>query len=266
MEDKQQKQAEMMLKSLEMMAQSMDTTSSLDEMAKLVAEMIKIVNNYDGYLSNSLENLRLMFLEAQKELKNDFNDRSVSLRLNIKELVTNEINNIKSGLNDIKSEISIVNRKLNEIENKELDFEPIIEETLSRIKPETPEQTANRLNTKEEIIEQETIKGLVKRLDDLEEKLKKARGTTNIIGGATGGGHTAKVHDLSDSLNGVTKTFSLPAFWRVLSVYSTSTPVIFRPTVDYTVDGSTMQITFTDQISESTTLSAGQTLLVLYSE
>ena len=60
------------------------------------------------------------------------------------------------------------------------------------------------------------------------------------------------------------KEFSLPAFWRVISVEGSSFPFSYRPTTDYTVSGS--KITFTSEIDETVSLATGQTLIVLYAE
>jgi hypothetical protein len=108
----------------------------------------------------------------------------------------------------------------------------------------------------------EAIKDLRKELD----ALKKGLRDVGSGGGVILSRGAVMVYDLSGLLDGVTKTFALPAFWRVLEVKSTSTPVIFRPTTDYTVDASAMTITFTSQIDAASTLSAGQTLLVLYQQ
>ena len=106
------------------------------------------------------------------------------------------------------------------------------------------------------------IKGLRKELD----KLKKSGGVHSLSGGSGGIGGSVRYHDISGELNGVLKTFSLPAFARVLSVQSSSFPNAFRETTDYTVDGSAFTITFTSEIEESTTLAAGQTITILYAQ
>ena len=80
------------------------------------------------------------------------------------------------------------------------------------------------------------------------------------------GGKIVKVHDLSASLDGVTKAFPLPAFWRVISVSSSSAPFTYRPTTDYTVDGSAHTITFTSEIQAASSLQSGQTLIVMFAE
>jgi hypothetical protein len=81
-------------------------------------------------------------------------------------------------------------------------------------------------------------------------------GTTGLIG-------RGRVHyyDLSPFLDGVTKTFNIPAVWAVLSVSASSSPGALRPVIDYTND--TQSITFTDQILASGTLEAGQTVVLL---
>lgn len=118
--------------------------------------------------------------------------------------------------------------------------------------------------------------------DDLEEKVKpiiedfleemrkdittlKARPIVSGSSGGVGGGHV-KIYDLSASLDGSTKTFALPAFWRVLTVDLSSFPNALRPTVDYTVDGSLMKITFTSEIEAASSLATGQTCIITYAE
>lgn len=265
MKDKEQ-QAELMLKSLEMMANSMDTTASLEEMAKLVADLIKFTQQNEQYLSTGFENLRSMFVQAHNELKINNNEHFATLKSRIISQIDTEISQIRTALSDISNQIKETAKRIEEVDKKEIDTESIINKTLSRVEPETTDTIAKKLNSKKNIIKQETVDGLIDRLESIEEQLKKRAKGTTIVGAATSGGRVAKIHDLSDSLDGITKTFALPAFWRVLNVYSTSTPVIFRPTVDYTTDASAMTITFTSQIDATTTLSLGQSLLVLYSE
>lgn len=111
-------------------------------------------------------------------------------------------------------------------------------------------------------------------IEDLQEELDKVRNIQltkkdNVVyvgGGGGSGGRIVKSYDLSSVLDGVTKTFSLPAFYRIISVHLSSVPNILRETVDYTSSASTFQITFTSQISESTSLASGQSCVVVYSE
>lgn len=256
------------VQSLATIADSLNNGETLKEIMVAFEDVIKLVAETKQLTAQEIENLRSMFNEAIRETKSINNDNFTTLKARLMAYCEEEMSKMAKSHEQMmkKCEDKIAEVK----DGTDADEEKIIQAVIDQLPPPEPEETAketaDRLNTEKEIIEQETIKGLIKRFEDLEDRISKAKGTTNIIGGAIGGGHTAKVHDLTDSLNGVTKTFSLPAFWRVLNVYSTSSPVIFRPTTDYTVDGSSMTITFTSEINESTTLSAGQTLLVLYSE
>ena len=113
-----------------------------------------------------------------------------------------------------------------------------------------------------------TIKGLKRKLEAISgqlEELKKKEPKIVYTGGGGGtGGKIVKAYDLSSQLDGSTKTFKLPSFWRVISVHLSSFPNILRPTVDYTVNYSESSITFTSEIDASTSLSKGQTLIVIY--
>lgn len=113
----------------------------------------------------------------------------------------------------------------------------------------------------------DAIQDLREELNKLERRILSGTGKNVYVpsAGGGGGGHTMYVYDLSSSLDGVTKTFNLPAFWRVISVQSSSFPNAFRPTVDYTTDAGTSTITFTSEITASSTLAAGQTVIITYS-
>jgi len=130
--------------------------------------------------------------------------------------------------------------------------------------PDTPEVIKQKLESleDEDKLSIKAIKDLQEELD----KIKKMKGTVQYVGGGGVGKHNVVAYDLSASLNGVLKTFSLPAFWKVISVHSSSFPNAFRPTVDYTTDASASTITFTAEIDASTTLATGQTIIITYSE
>lgn len=128
--------------------------------------------------------------------------------------------------------------------------------------PDMAEDIRNKLELLDgdERLKIEAIKDLREELDEL----KKLR--TSIISGGGGnvGGNVVRLHDLSADLNGVLKTFALPAFWRITLVTASSFPNALRPTVDYTVDAAAMTITFTNEIDAAVTLTTGQTVLVQY--
>lgn len=103
-------------------------------------------------------------------------------------------------------------------------------------------------------------------IKDLDERIKIVAATVSGSGKiiSVGGRGHIKQYDLSDQLNGVLKTFNLPANWAVLAVSSSSMPNAFRFGIDYTY--TTTSITFTDQINAAGTLATGQTLIIQYEE
>lgn len=110
-----------------------------------------------------------------------------------------------------------------------------------------------------------------KAIKDLEEELLEIRTLIKKSGTGNGGNNPAgggrghiKTYDLSSVLDGVTKTFNLPANWTIIQVVSSSFPSAFRPIIDYTFTNTS--ITFTSEITASSTLASGQTLIVVYEE
>lgn len=82
-------------------------------------------------------------------------------------------------------------------------------------------------------------------------------------GSGGGTGSAVFIYDLSDQLDGATKSFTIPANTAISLVTGSSAPFVFRPTVDYTGSGTTT-ITFTASVDAPSALAAGQTLLVQY--
>lgn len=121
---------------------------------------------------------------------------------------------------------------------------------------DTPDQIATKINTLEEKIEQKTIKGLIKFLNNIQNSIREAR-----IRPQGGGGNVVEYYDLSSQLNGVLKTFTIPTNRRVLSIHASSFPFsAFRPTIDYSSTRTT--ITFTSEINAATTLATNQSLIL----
>ena len=125
--------------------------------------------------------------------------------------------------------------------------------------PDSAQMIANKLNKEEEIIDKKVIKGLE---EDLARILRLVQMKTGIGGGGVGKSNV-DYYDLSSSLNGSTKTFSMPSFLRIIDVKLSSAPVL-RPNVDWTSDSSAATLTFTSTIDETTLLAAGQSLIILY--
>jgi len=65
--------------------------------------------------------------------------------------------------------------------------------------------------------------------------------------------------DLSDQVNGITKSFTLPTHEKAILFVSTQAPLFYRPEVDFTISGNTG--TFTSEVG---IIQDGQTLLFVF--
>ncbi len=108
------------------------------------------------------------------------------------------------------------------------------------------------------------IKGFDERIKSYVDKLDERIGRMSGLIVAQQRG-AVRAYDLSSKLDGVTVTFTLPAFGVILLITLSSFPNTLRQGIDYTVNYSKMQITFVG-IDASTILSAGQTCIILYAE
>lgn len=222
--------------------------------AKIDDDISKSLTKYQSYF-NSLINDKIDTIDSKNNIffaKSD--NKFVELRSTLNKLFS-DLESLKITIPSLE-EINNLKLKLSDVEEKS----EMTEDAIS---------IRNKLEAlkEDEKLEIEAIKDLRKELEELRNSI----GKKTLSGGAGGGGgstgaRNVSAYDLSSSLNGVLKTFSLPAFWRVIDVSSSSFPYSFRPTVDYTVDASAMTITFTSEIEASTTLNTGQTLLVIYAE
>jgi len=175
-----------------------------------------------------------------------------------------------------QNEINFIHDKVISLRDvKNADESKIVQDVLNQIKLPEPKDVIlddavairNKLETLkgEERLDKSAIKGLEELLKELEIKIQNMGGKTSFVGGMSSRG-TVKAYDISTSLNGVLKTFSLPSFWRIISVHSSSFPNAFRETIDYTVNTAASTITFTSEIDASTALSSGNTIIIVYAE
>lgn len=207
------------------------------------------------------------------QLRRDFTTKTAALDKSVARVE-------KEASDELASSFSLLETRIDDLENEPDDnsYVSYVDTALSRLAsdlkrlisaPETPESIRNKL---ESLIGPSRLK--IEAIFDLQEQLDELRklieakpssgGATTVIAYTRG---AVKAYDLSDQLDGSTKTFKLPAFWRVISVLSTSTPgAAFRPGIDYNTDADDMSITFTDQIDAGSTLAAGQSLLITYAE
>jgi DNA repair exonuclease SbcCD ATPase subunit len=107
---------------------------------------------------------------------------------------------------------------------------------------------------------QKEVNDLEKEIATMKKELKRISQLPTGDGGGIVGRDLVRNYDLSGYLDGSTKTFNLPAIWSIVSVATSSFPNVLRPLIDYTYTGQS--ITFTSEIDASTTLAAGQTVVI----
>lgn len=251
-------------------------TVDREEVAKTVKVILESIDVLKDQIKADIEsrheNMQKNFEKLNTLIKNAENNANSGtsrvkdgLVRDIKETATSlrqEINTLRSEIPELP-DFSFLDKKLMELQAKI----PSITDLENKI-PVLGIQIRDGLEllTGDERLDKSAIKGL----EDIEKditNLKNNKGNKTIYtgtGGSSSGGRNVQAYDLSSQLNGVLKTFTIPAFWRVISVHSTSFPFVFRPTVDYTTNGST--ITFTSEITADTTLAAGQTIIIIYAE
>lgn len=124
--------------------------------------------------------------------------------------------------------------------------------------PDTPDQVIDKINSADRKIKKTAIDGLTEELRNI---LLSAKQKSAII---RGGGDILQYYDISNSLNGVSKTFTIPIHRKIILVVSSSTPFIFRPTTDYTASGTLLS--FDAAIDAESMLAAGQSIIVVYTQ
>jgi hypothetical protein len=154
------------------------------------------------------------------------------------------------------------------------DFDEIVAAVLGKIRlpkdgkdgsPDTPEEIVAKLNTLDEALDMKVIKGLNRWMTEIKNLAsKKSEQRMGGGGGSSSSGGATKSMKLNSQLNGVTKDFVLPNVSNVISVHASSGPSILSETDDYTWTSDL--ISFTSQVDASTTLAAGQTVVVVYTE
>lgn len=124
---------------------------------------------------------------------------------------------------------------------------------------ETGEEIVDKINAdkSKKVIKKEHIEGW----SEMQDQIQSAEANSRS---ALSGGHGSFVYDFdySSLLNGVLKTFTLPPNAKIIMLLGSSDQGFFRKNIDYTYTASTF--TFTSAIDETTVLSQGQTLVLIY--
>jgi len=227
---------------------SVALAQSRTDMADKVKDWERIGSNIKSELADAKKQMGALVADTNKQTTNEWykalNNAVYALEKTIKEIKPYDSASLENQWTTVIHEI---NAKLDAIKPYLL---------LARNVRDTLEALDG-----EERLDVSAIKGV-------DELIEKAVGKVKTKGGASGYGGVSNAreiireYDLSPYLDGVLKTFSIPATWRILTVESSVFPWAFRNVVDYTYTPQT--ITFTSEITAGTTLAAGQTLKIVY--
>jgi len=255
-------------KSLEKMKQLLtfvdEDVLSRKEFTENFAKVLKFLTGLKEKNQGEFTNLNKNMSDLSKKIKGD--------NLSDLTITKSEINKLFSGLSDKLGKL--VDDKIASVRDG-FDGKDADEERVSIIASERALESVTPLipttkGIKRDILKMGKLlrKALKKKLKisdiiGLKEALKK-QGVHSLSGGSGGIGGSIRYYDLSASLDGTTRTFTLPAFARVVDVKLSSVPVM-REDTDYTINGSTFQITFTSEISDND-ISSGQSCWILYSQ
>lgn len=258
-------QKKQFMKMLETSSNSL-TLKDFEDKFALVLEVIKKIKTVNEESREQLKDKYTNLTETVDKFYKNANDNLEETKR--KALAYCVKNCSQESLDLVKSEVSKMTEKVNTKIAQVKDGQPGRDGAKGEQgrpgkdgSPDTAMQIATKLNREEEIIEQKVIKGLDEKIKRLEDLINQK----NAFGGGGGGVGKQNVYyyDLSGSLDGSTKTFSMPAFARIINIMLSSAPVL-RPTIDWTADASAHSITFTSQIDANPLLNSGQSLIILY--
>ena len=281
MNEKQQQRMLEMLKTFE------GSAVQPDELAKMVKVLLEVIKHLKGQLEKQVADTGSILKKDIQSLEKDIReleDRTTSAlgtvsnttrqfslaeTARIVSKIQKEMDTMR-GMMPEMPDLSEIQNGIATLKNVKIPTVEELEDKLEKNIPKLglPIRDALELLPEGERLKIEAIENLREELDELKKKILKmtAAGNTVYVGGSAGGGRIVRSYDISASLNGILKTFSLPAFYRIISVHSSSFPDAFRETIDWTSDGSAMTITFTYSITASSTLASNQTVTIVYSE
>lgn len=161
---------------------------------------------------------------------------------------------VEKALREQENGMNYIYDKVRSLKNgKDSDPQEVAGIVLKQITPGMTEEEKQRL---------EELADDVEAFRKLAEEMKRSRSTIPAVT-PVGGRNLVRTVDISDQLDGSTKTFNIGAFHSIQQVVSSSFPHALRATIDYTWDANAGTITFTDEIDASTVLGEGQTVRIL---
>lgn len=237
--------------------ESIESSVKRKEALELFEKLADRVASVRDDLQKKIDDVRKIGDSSTKSVQDEIQAIERRLSQMLSDLGVSSGQSLERVMSELQSKLDEVRSQIPTLPDYTDDFSAI-RSRFDAIKADTAEDVRNKLELfveEDEKLKIDAIGYLRQELDELKK--------TKSEGGGNGLAFREMVtkYDLSPYLDGVTKTFNIPGTYAILSVACSSFPSVLRPTIDYTHTQST--ITFTSQIEASTTLAAGQTVIIM---
>ena len=236
------------------MDEMLATAVTQEEMVDTVKAVLDTVKAMEGRINQSVAKTKDNSDVSVNALRGEIRALETRLSRALDETRTASGQTLAQSIAELREEMSQVQAMIPEL--------PDYSDRFTEIESKIPTLPAEKLgedyrNALEALPEGEKL--AIDAIEGLRDELNK-RGKSTVSGGGIVGRDLFKDYDLSPYLDGVTKTFNIPAVWNIISVHTSSFPNALRKNIDFTY--TPQSITFTDEIDAATTLAAGQTVVL----
>ena len=235
----------------------LSTFTKKEEVAQIVKTLLEAIKDMGERMSGDMADTKGELENTLTELSRRLDTVSGSLNDSIQQSRATSDESLNTAIKQLREEVKRVQGMIPKLP----DYTEQFMELESKI-PTIPEKDAGEdmRNALEALPDGDKL--AIDAIQDLRKELNalKQIRTSGGDGGGIVGRDLVRNYDLSEHLDGATKTFNLPAIWSIVSVATSSFPNVLRPVIDYTYTGQS--ITFTDEIDAPTTLASGQTVVL----
>ena len=231
-----------------------------EELVEVLKALIDSVRQMEARISDSVAQTKAVSDSASVSLRSEVKDIERKLSASLRELESLAGSSIQGAVKQLRDELGGEISSVRALIPTLPDYTDRFAEIESKIPSLPPEKLGEDYrNALEALPDGEKL--VIDAIEGLREELEKVRKEKSVaVGGGIVGRDLFQDIDLSAQLNGVTKTFNIPAVWNIISVHTSSFPNALRKNIDFTYTPQT--ITFTDEIDAGTTLAAGQTVVL----